>query len=136
MRVWTVVGVFLAAAAVIACAPAPEVTGARLYAEFCAGCHGPEGLGDGTLAADLETAPADLTLIAHRNGGVFPMAEVMSTIDGYTRRLEGRATMPEFGAALQEGPLVLVDTGDGIRTQTPERLVALAEYLRSIQRMP
>ena len=62
------------------------------------------------------------------------MAEVMSVIDGYTRRTAGNVTMPEFGADLQAGDLVLVDTGDGIVTPTPERLVALAEYLESVQR--
>ena len=40
--------------------------------------------------------------------------------------------MPEF-APLMEGDQVLFDGGDGIATPTPERLVALAEYLKAIQ---
>ena len=118
----------------VACAPAPEVSGRSLFMDHCTGCHGATGQGGGTLTAGLDRPVPDLTTISARNGGQFPMAEVMSTIDGYTRRREGNVTMPEFGADLQDGPLLLVDTGDGIKTPTPERLVALAEYLRSIQR--
>ena len=58
----------------------------------------------------------------------------MSQIDGYRRARAGDVVMPEFGAALQAGELVLFDTGDGIVSPTPERLVDLALYLRSIQR--
>ncbi len=58
----------------------------------------------------------------------------MSTIDGYTRRSDRASVMPELGVVLQEGPLVLVDTGDGIMTPTPANLVALANYLESLQK--
>ena len=40
--------------------------------------------------------------------------------------------MPSF-APLLEGALVPYDGGDGIETPTPERLVALAEYLKRLQ---
>ena len=33
----------------------------RLYAEYCTGCHGAAGQGDGPLAAQLKRAPRDLT---------------------------------------------------------------------------
>ena len=117
-----------------ACAPAPEVVGKRLYNDHCTSCHGQSGLGDGPLSDQLTRDVPDLTQISARNGGVFPLAEVISTIDGYTRRQDGNTVMPEFGIDLQAGPLVPLDTGDGIETPTPSRLVALAEYLRSIQR--
>jgi len=35
--------------------------GARVYANNCAQCHGPEGAGDGTAASGLTIAPADFT---------------------------------------------------------------------------
>ena len=57
----------------------------------------------------------------------------MSVIDGYTRRGDRASVMPELGPALQEGPLVMVDTGDGIATPTPANLVALANYLKTLQ---
>lgn len=133
MQFRLVLGLFGVAGVVLACSPAPEVTGRALYQEYCVACHRASGQGNGPLAAGLDRSVPDLTLISARNGGAFPMAEVMSTIDGYTRRGEGNVTMPEFGADLKDGPLVLVDTGDGIATPTPERLVALAEYLRTLQ---
>lgn len=133
MRATRAVTVLTAVFGLAACMPPPEVTGRALYSEFCVSCHGAEGRGDGPRAAALDRAPADLTGISARNGGVFPMASVLSTIDGYTRARENNLTMPEFGVMLEDGPLVMIDTGDGILTPTPERLVALAEYLRSIQ---
>lgn len=121
-------------ALVVACAPQPETVGKSLYQSYCTACHGPSGQGDGPLAADLDRPVPDLTLIAERNGGTFPTARVMSVIDGYTRVREGNVTMPEFGADLQAGPLVLYDSGDGKPSPTPSKLIALAEYLESIQR--
>ncbi len=35
--------------------------GARLYATYCASCHGPEGKGDGPVAASLQPRPANHT---------------------------------------------------------------------------
>ena len=104
---------------------------ARDYASFCAACHGPSGRGDGPAGAELSPKPADLTGLAARNGGVFPTTQVMA----YIWRGEGAAAhraMPSF-APLLEGTLIPYDGGDGIDTPTPERLVALAEYLKSVQ---
>jgi len=128
---------FLAACCTIAaCVPQPPATetGESLYFEFCASCHGASGRGDGPNAASIGKTPADLTLIRARNGGTFPMAYVISTIDGYTRAEEGNLTMPEFGVMMEDQPTVMVDTGDGILTPTPKPLFELAEYLRGIQR--
>ena len=108
-------------------------SGADLYGEFCASCHGAGGRGDGPDAAGMDPKPADLTRISARNGGAFPLAEVMSTIDGYRRAQAGDLAMPEFGVMLEDAPMVLVDTGDGIETPTPAPLLAVAEYLRTIQ---
>lgn len=129
-------GILLTGVAVglLACAPRPEVTGRALFAEHCAACHGADARGGGPLAEGLSRDVPDLTRIGARNGGVFPMARVMSQIDGYRRARAGDVVMPEFGAALQAGELVLFDSGDGIVSPTPERLVDLALYLRSIQR--
>jgi len=128
---WMVAGTL---AGLAGCMPAPEVTGRALFQDYCVSCHGAGGQGDGPAAAGLARKPADLTGIAARNGGVFPMVQVMSVIDGYTRRGDRASVMPELGAALQEGSLVLVETGAGVMTPTPASLVALAEYLRGLQR--
>lgn len=124
----------LGAVALAACAPQPQATGRALYDQYCLSCHGVQGRGDGPAAAGLARRPADLTGISARNGGTFPLVRVMSVIDGYTRRGDRTSVMPELGVALQEGPLVMLDTGEGVSTPTPGNLVALAEYLRTLQR--
>ncbi|WP_238364292.1 c-type cytochrome [Mesobacterium pallidum] len=106
--------------------------GARLYAENCAMCHGATGQGDGPLAGEMSPPPANLALIAARNDGTFPRAQVLSVIDGYHRADLPGQEMPEFGLLL-EGDLVPVDTGDGVMTPTPRPLAALLAYLEAIQ---
>lgn len=111
-------------------------TGREDFAAFCSSCHGLSGKGDGGAAALLDRNPADLTRLSVRNGGVFPGTRVMAKIWGYTGVAPGRqdraSPMPEFGALLQ-GDLVPYDGGDGIATPTPERLVGIAEYLKTLQ---
>lgn len=106
--------------------------GKALFMENCAVCHGADGRGNGPMARAMEKAPKDLTLIAVRHGDQFPRAKVMSTVDGYARSDLKGPGMPEFGALLQ-GDLIPFDSGDGIQTPTPRKLVALTEYLESIQ---
>lgn len=133
---WICGGAMVAGLALVACTevmPQP-IAGAKLFEDYCQACHGSGGRGDGPMAKDLKRRPADLTGIAARNGGTFPMARVMSTIDGYTRRNDMRSIMPEMGEVLADGPLVQVDTGDGIMTPAPEGLVALADYLKTLQK--
>ncbi|MDO5647286.1 c-type cytochrome [Paracoccus sp. (in: a-proteobacteria)] len=119
--------------AIAACAPRViAATGAQDYADYCAACHGASGRGDGPAGRGMTPRPSDLTLIARNQGGVFPMTSVMGHIDGYTM---GRSAspMPEF-AELLDGPSVMYDDGSGKRVPTPARLIALADYLRQIQR--
>lgn len=113
------------------CIEAPPSQGRADYEALCAGCHGPAGKGNGPAVASLETPVPDLTGIAAANGGTFPLLEVMAQIDGYTRD-EVHGGMPAFWPLL-EGDTVLLDTGDGRATPTPERLVALARYLETLQ---
>jgi mono/diheme cytochrome c family protein len=129
MKAGILAGTVAAAAALAACVQEPEVSGRSDYLALCAGCHGAEAKGG--PADGLGKAPADLTRIAARNGGVFDYAAVMSRIDGYTRNDAGQV-MPDFGALL-EGDTVMVDLGDGRLTPTPARLFGLAQYLASIQ---
>ncbi|MEP2533445.1 c-type cytochrome [Shimia sp.] len=123
-------------ALVLACAEAemPEAPeGAQIFAENCALCHGADGRGDGAIAPSLTPGPTDLATISRRAGGSFPVADVLSQIDGYNRGPVAGVDMPEFGDLL-EGDLVPVETGDGIFTPTPRPLAALLIYLESIQR--
>ena len=119
------------------CTPktAPDVNpadGARLFAANCAVCHGTDGKGRGSSAPALTTPPPDLTQIAARRDGVWPMLEVMSIIDGYTKQTTPRTDMPII-AELTEGSRVDFDTGNGQIKTVPVRLIALTNYLESIQ---
>ncbi len=106
--------------------------GKGLFMENCAACHGANGKGDGPMARSMTKPPKDLTLIQARHGDKFPESIVLSTIDGYARSDLSGPGMPEFGALL-EGDLIPYDSGDGIETPTPRKLLALLEYIESIQ---
>ncbi len=115
-----------------ACVPQEEPTGAEDFAAYCSACHGSGGLGDGPMAETLDGKPSDLTGLAARNGGVFPTTQVMAKIWGYAGGGATDAAMPNFGPLL-DSDLVPYDGGDGIDTPTPVRLVAIAEYLKTLQ---
>lgn len=113
-----------------ACDPVEQVDAREIYLANCAACHGPAGKGDGPLASDLDPRPSDLTQIARRNDGVFDYRAVMAMIDGYNAP---HRDMPRYSNMLAQADTMYFDTGDGIMTPTPVPLVALAEYLESIQ---
>ncbi|MCF3972300.1 c-type cytochrome [Paracoccus salsus] len=126
------IGAVAMAGLIAACAPETQVTTGRSdYMNLCVDCHGPTGKGDGPAAAGMEPRPTDITRVARNNDGVFPKNRVMSHIYGYTMG-RSESPMPQFGDLL-EGRTVLYDTGDGIETPTPWRLVALMEYVEGMQ---
>ncbi len=103
--------------------------GRYLFLRYCAKCHGDDargGQGNATLPAP------DLTKIAERRGSVWPMLEIMSIVDGYTKTTEPRAGMPVI-AELTEGAQIAFDTGNGISVAVPANLIAVVLYLESIQ---
>ena len=107
----------------------PEADGRTFFVENCASCHGAGGRGHGPLAAGLDPPPADLTQIAARNGGEFPLVRLLSVIDGYA---SGDRAMPAFGEG-ELGPTIVVELEEGVGTPVPTTLWALAGYLESIQ---
>lgn len=123
--------VLLAVLGLAACVE-EQIDGPTAYQENCASCHGADGTGDGPAARGLAVAPPDLTMIAARNGGVFPTDRVMSTIDGLDRGTHFSAAMPEFGAG-DLGETVIVEE-DGLGTPVPIKLLVLTQYLEGIQR--
>lgn len=107
----------------------------RDYADYCAGCHGAGGE-PGPIAQELKLHPVSLADLTMMNDGNFPEARVMSKIVGHREHGEmigaEAGDMPPFEALL-DGPVVLYDSGDGIQTPTPIRLVRLMEYIKSMQ---
>ena len=72
--------------------------GKQMYLRYCSSCHGAEGKGDGPLSRDLKIKVTDLTAIAKRNKGIFPVDKVMAAIDGRRAvRGHGVREMPVWG---------------------------------------
>jgi mono/diheme cytochrome c family protein len=109
-----------------------QSAGKQLFMNNCVACHGATGHGDGPQAAHLKTRPADLTRIAARRDGVWPILEVMSILDGYMKVTNPREDMPVFEDFLDDD-MVEFDTGNGLTTMVPVKLIEVANYLETIQ---
>jgi mono/diheme cytochrome c family protein len=104
----------------------PTFSGATLFDDYCKTCHGVRGTGDGPLAKLLRKPPANLTLLARKNGGEFSAEMVARIIDG-RKPLSGHGggDMPVWGEAF-------ANTAEGAEA-TPRKIAALVNYLESIQ---
>lgn len=125
----------LALTALLACPtlqaeePLTLASGADLYAQLCASCHGPSGHGDGPVAGTLKTPPPDLTRIEARRGD-FPDIDLFDMIDGRAViPAHGSREMPVWGYELE------ARTPDDVpgRAAAQEMLERLVEHLRSLQ---
>jgi len=108
-------------------------TGADEYRNSCAVCHGEDARGGGPLAKVLTVKPADLTQLAKRNDGVFPIEKVSETIDGRQQvGAHGTREMPVWGSRYEAevgrryGPY-------GSESAVKTRIHVLVRYLQSIQ---
>ncbi len=108
------------------------IKGQELYMSRCSGCHGPAGKGDGPMAPLISVVVPDLTQLALRNGGLFPRADVVRTIDGRIELVAHGGPMPVFGPVLGGGSAV-IDGPDGSVIETKGDVLAIALYLESIQ---
>jgi len=60
------------------------------------------------------------------------MLEVMSILDGYLKFTNPREDMPVFEEFL-DNDMVEFDTGNGVPTLVPAKLIEVANYLETIQ---
>ena len=76
-----------------------SIQGPQLYDSHCAVCHGKDGKGDGPMAKSLKPVTPDLTRIATRSGGKFPLTRVQQIISGEVANSRGHGTreMPVWG---------------------------------------
>lgn len=109
----------------------PEIGGASgsaIFENYCAACHGRSARGDGPLADSLKTRPADLTMMAKRNGGSFSADQASKIIDGRNPvKGHGGGDMPIWGDAFAKST-------DPMPVE--EKIRRLVMYLQSIQVKP
>ena len=123
------------------------------YLSSCAPCHGADGKGKGPLSANkLKTKPADLTALAKKNNGVFPVSAVYEAIDGRNAiELHGAREMPIWGCRHTPSPVSPTKTSKRKVYRAPDpfeshldlscdsediignRILSVIEYLRRIQ---
>ncbi|KAB7614840.1 cytochrome c [Amylibacter sp. SFDW26] len=105
--------------------------GRHLFLKECAECHNYDASGAGPASLGLGMKPPSLTKLSAANNGAFPRDYVMSKIYGLKQNGHTSEVMPDFGEG-DLGPLIQVEK-DGISTPIPADLLALANYLESIQ---
>jgi mono/diheme cytochrome c family protein len=107
------------------------------FVAMCAACHGADGKGTGPFADQLKTKPADLTILAKSNNGVFPVTTTYDIIDG--RKViaaHGTRDMPIWGAYRQRmlyPPGKLIDLSYDPEAVVRTRILLVIDYLNRIQ---
>ena len=114
--------------------PAKLDVGKREYYSKCAVCHGSTGKGDGPYAELLNTKVSDLTTLAQRNHGMFPVLWVQEVIDGrQSFKAHGPSEMPIWGldflATARESYMDPYEAEAYVRA----RILALTEYIYRLQ---
>jgi mono/diheme cytochrome c family protein len=102
-------------------------SGAAMFRQYCATCHGADAMGDGPLAISLKTPPANLTTLAKRHGGKFPTSYVTDIIRfGPGSSGHGSSDMPAWGPIFR-----YFNKNDERAVQ--QRIKNLCDYLASVQ---
>ncbi len=104
----------------------PTDSGPAMFQEYCAVCHGKGGQGNGPAAAALKTPPANLTLLAKKNGGTFPVRHVQDVLKfGIQNPAHGTSDMPVLGPTFRA-----LSTDNDVVTL---RIANITDYLQSLQ---
>ena len=113
------------------------------YLSSCGACHGSDAKGKGQLADELKVAPADLTQLAKKNGGVFPVHAVSKKINGKQEvKAHSPRDMPVWGSRYIPFPIA---PNQAFEPKTPQsypsdpepvirgRILSLIDYRYRIQ---
>ena len=104
--------------------------GKREYDASCASCHGMNGKGKGSFAELLHVSMPDLTTMARRNGGVFPITYAYNVIDGREAiKAHGTREMPIWGDVF----VWPEEDSPERREQVRRKIGELVEYLKTLQ---
>ncbi|MFD1341392.1 c-type cytochrome [Litorisediminicola beolgyonensis] len=107
------------------------------FMAHCAVCHGSDGTGHGPMVDLLKSAPSDLTTIAERNGGRFPIQAVYDLIaDSGRPPGHGTSEMPIWGSRFNAEVIASEGEYGGTATGVPTaqaRILELVFFLATIQ---
>jgi len=107
-----------------------ESPGRAAFVQYCASCHGADAKGDGPMAAELTTPPADLTRLAQKYGTPLPEPKLVAFIDGRQMvRAHGSTAMPVWGRRLIEN----VPPGAGTEVYKRGTIQLILDYLATVQ---
>ena len=107
--------------------------GKREYDANCAVCHGKDGKGGGPYVDALKRSPPDLTTMAKRNGGMFPVARAFDVIEGAGPG-HGTRDMPIWGQKYSiDAAAYYLDVDYDQRAVVRARILTLVEYLNRLQ---
>ena len=107
---------------------AADDTGARLYFNHCAACHGDDGEGTGPVAASMRVTVPNLRSLAERNGGMFPTDAVRAYVDGREMpAAHGDRLMPIWGDVFRGA-----DQDADDRT-VRRRIAAIVDFISTLQ---
>jgi mono/diheme cytochrome c family protein len=109
--------------------------GQKEYEVQCSICHGMDAKGNGVFGQALKVVPPDLTVLAEKNGGVFPAERISSVIDGRVEiASHGPRDMPIWGMRYAvDAAERFVDLPYAQETYIRARVLLLVEYLSHIQ---
>lgn len=107
--------------------PTNAASGAEMYTNYCAVCHGKDGKGNGPATPALKTPPTDLTTLAQKNGGKYPALHVTSIIRGEgDLPAHGNKDMPVWGPLFWR-------MSQGHEAEVQQRIANLNQYVESLQ---
>ena len=102
-------------------------SGKVMFKQYCAACHGLDAKGHGPARAALKVPAADLTTLAKRHGGDFPIDLVTNVLRfGPGVAAHGSSDMPTWGGIFQ-----YMDNYNQASVQ--KRIKNLIDYLISLQ---
>jgi mono/diheme cytochrome c family protein len=104
-----------------------EKSGAQLYKQLCATCHGNDLKGSGPAPYPFKGVPPDLSTLARRHGGRFPDAYFADVLrNGVRMPAHGPAEMPIWGSDFR--------AGEGLNeAQVNQRIASLSLYVKAHQ---
>ena len=115
--------------------PTSPVSGAQMFKDYCAVCHGPDGKGNGPVATALKVPPPDLTTLAQRHDGKFPDDYVSNVLkNGVEKPAHGSGEMPVWGPIFETMNRWRALCPGMNATPVTLRITNLTNYLKSIQK--